>query len=1020
MTLSEISIRRPVFAWILMFALIFFGGLAFTQLGINDNPDVDYPVVTVSYDYPGATPKVVEKDVIEEVESVLVALQGIRNISSVAQRGSARITLEFDLSKDIDFALQEVQTTVSKAQDELPDSVNPPTVTKNNAADDPIMYLALSSETMKDRDLMILFRDRIRDQLSTIEGVAEIRALGYHEPVMRVDLRAEQLKKYALTAKDVVDNILNQHRELPAGRFEFKDSEDLIRIMGEVSEPEEFESMVISQRGGQPNYLPIKLKEVAHVYEGLEEIRRLTRVDAKPSLGMAIQKQKGVNAVATADRVKAKVAEINKELPEGVTIGINFDRSTFIRESVNELIFTLILSALLTSLICWLFLGSLSATLNIFLAIPTAIIGTFLFMYWFNFTLNTFSLLGLALAIGVVVDDAVIMLENIVRYMQMGYDRVNAAYKGSREIAFAVIATTAALVSIFIPITLLSGIEGRFFLEFALTISVAVMLSSLEALTLAPMRCSQFLDISGKTSNFRKKFDQTMDWLRDVYKNYLTKCIAYPKTVVIVAFSIVILSLGVIKLIPSEFAPAEDRGVLFLVILAPDGKSMEYTSGKVKEFEKIAMNHKAVKKVVVAIGGFGDGGQGNRGNGVVILKDRDDRELSQFDVAEDLRKQVGQIQGIKIIIRDRFGTNLGGRRGSPIEFTINGPDAEKQREYFFEIQKAMEESKMFEGARSDDVRQLPEVQIIPDRERSIARGVDVNDVAEVINIAFGGRDVAQYTKNGRRFNVFVQLKEEDRRQKKNLQPLYIRNNRGELIRLMDVVKVVEATGPESVFREDRISGLRVDSGLAEGVKQGPAIDKVKEIANRILPEKYYIRFSDTPQDKIYEFMFIMLLGLIIAYMVLAIQFNSFIDPFVVFMAVPFGLIGSLIALLMGGQTLNVFSVIGLLLTMGLVKKNSILLVEFTNQVREEGKSIKEGLLEACPVRLRPILMTTLSTLAAAIPPALAIGPGAETRVPMALTVIGGVSLSMLFTLFVVPCIYLLVSGERRKILIEKD
>lgn len=1020
MTLSDFSIKRPVFAWILMTALIFFGALSFRQMGINENPDVEYPVITIRYSYEGATPEVIEKDVIEPVESVLVSMEGIRNLSSIANRGNARITLEFELDKDTDFALQEVNTLLSRAQRELPDILDPPVVTKSNANDDPIMYVALSTTTLPLRDLMILFRDQVRDRLSTIEGVAEIRAFGYHEPMLRIDLDAQKLKQYQLTSTDIVASIQREHQELPAGKLEHKDREELIRIMGEVSDVEEFRNMVISRRGGSPNYIPVRLKDVAHVYEGMENLRRTSRVNGVPGLAMAIQKQRGVNAVATADRVIKRLQEINQELPKGTKISVNFDRTQFVRESVHDLVFTLLLSALLTSLVCWLFIGSFSATINILLAIPTAVIGTFILIHQFGFTLNTFSLLGLALAIGVIVDDAIVMLENIIRYVQNGFNRINAAFKGAREITFAVIATTVALVSIFVPVTFMQGIEGRFFFEFAITLAIAVSLSSLEALTLAPMRCSQFLKIGKRRTRLGQSFEGAILFIRKVYQQSLQRTLNHRWATIGISTVLFGSSLFVFRFLPVEFAPPQDRGVLFLIFLAPEGKSMQYTLEKVKQFEKIASKHPGVRRVYTAVGGFGQGGQGNRGNGVVLLKNRDDRTQSQFDVAKDLREKVKNIKGIRVFIRDRFGTSLGGRRGSPVEFTINGPDPDQQKALYYEFKKRMDAEPSIVGTRSDDVLTLPEVHIVPNREKALASGVEIKEIAETVNSTFGGVVAGQYTKSGRRFDIFVQLKEKDREQTSDIQSVLVRNNRGETLPLAQVVDVNQTKGPQIIFREDRLRGIRLDASLSKGAKLGDVVNKIRSWGNELLPARYFIRFSATPQEKIWDAVIIMLLGLIVAYMILASQFNSFVDPFIVFLAIPFGLTGSAFALLLGGQSLNIYSVIGILLTMGIVKKNSILLVEFTNQLRDRGKDLKTALTEACDIRLRPILMTNIATIAAAIPPALAIGPGSETRIPMALTVIGGVCLSVLFTLFVVPCAYSLLAPKRIKVLEERD
>lgn len=1020
MSLSKFSIERPVFAWILMFALIFFGALSFRQMGINENPDVDFPTIRVNYAYEGATPAVIEKDIVEPVESVLVSMEGIRNMTSSAQRGTASVQIEFEIDRDIDFALQEVQTLLGRAQRQLPDTIEPPVVTKSNAADDPIMYLVVKAGNLTDRQLMIVFRDQVRDRLSTIEGVAEIRAFGYHEPMLRVDLDAKKLDRYQLTPTDIVNSIKSEHKELPAGRLEDGDSEYTLRIMGEATQLKEFENMIISRRGGSPNYRPLRLKDVANVYEGTENLRRISRLNGEKSLAMAVQKQRGANSAATADRVKERLENINKDLPDGVELVVNFDRTQFIRESVSELVFTLFLSALLTSLVCWLFLGSWSATINILLAIPTAIIGTFIFINAFGFTLNTFSLLGLALAIGVVVDDAIIMLENIVRYMQIKWDRINASFKGAREITFAVIATTAALISIFVPITFMKGLEGKFFFEFAVTISIAVALSSLEALTLAPMRCSQFLKIEERKTAFGRFFENSITRFTEFYRSLLKKSLNNPWKVIVTTLLFFLGSLYAISRIPTEFAPAQDRGVLFLVILAPDGKSLEYTTRKVEELEKAFASNPSVERQFLAVGGFGQGGQSNRGNGIIILKDRSERSKNQFAVASELRKAAAQVKGLKVFIRDRFGGAFGGRRGSPIEFTINGSDPEAQKEIYFKLEKAMVESQLMTGVRSDDVLTLPEVQIVPDRDKAKNLGVEVSEIASVINTAFGGNVAAQYTEGSRRFDIYVQLEAQQRAREENIENLYVRNNRGELLPLKNVVKVESTEGPQEIFRENRIRGLRVDSNLTEGVKQGQAIKFIKNYAQENLPKGYYFHFEDTPDDKISDAVVIILLGLVIAYMILSVQFNSFMDPWIVFLAIPFGLSGAIIGLLIGGQSLNIYSLIGILLTLGIVKKNSILLVEFTNSLRDSGHNVLDALLEACPIRLRPILMTTLATLAAAVPPALALGPGSETRVPMALTVLGGVSLSAVFTLIVVPCVYLLIEPKRHKKPVETN
>ncbi|MCB0404079.1 MAG: efflux RND transporter permease subunit [Bdellovibrionales bacterium] len=684
------------------------------------------------------------------------------------------------------------------------------------------MNLSLSSDKLSVREMMLLFRDRIRDQLSTVEGVAEIRAYGYQEPLLRVDLIADKLRQYDLTATDITDSIRRGHDELPAGKFESGDEEDLIRIMGEVSTVEQFQNIVISRRGGSPNYLPLRLKDVASVYEGVENTTRISRVNGVPSLTMAVQKQRGVNAVAIADAIIERVAEINSSLPDGTSLSLTFDRTQFVRESVHELLFTLVLSAILTSIVCWLFIGSWSVTTNILLAIPVAIIGTFLFISWLGFTLNTFSILGLALAIGIVVDDAIVMLENIIRYMQNGYDRVNAAFKGAREISFAVIATSVALISLFIPITFMEGIEGRFFFEFAATLSIAVALSSLESLTLAPMRCSQFLTVSPRTTWLGRSFEAAMDRLRGYYEKTLRWALNHRILLTLFSFVVFVASLFLLRVVPTEFAPDQDRGALFLVFAAPDGKSMKYTDEKVKQFEALATAHPAIDRIMVAVGGFGAGGQGNRGNGVIVLKEKARRTQSSFEVATQLRQEARKsIKGMQIFVRDRFGSSIGGRRGSPIEFTVNGPDPAQQKILLQELFKRIESDPTIVDARSDDLGTVPEVHVVPDRDQALTRGVEIEEIAGVINTALGGVTVGQYTQGSNRFNIFVQLREKDRQSRDDITHLLVRNNRGQPVPMSLVVQANPTQGPQTIFREDRVRGLRVDASLAEGANLGP-------------------------------------------------------------------------------------------------------------------------------------------------------------------------------------------------------
>lgn len=1022
MILSEVSIRRPVFAWMLMFGLMFFGYLSYKQMGVSQNPDIDFPYVNISVGYEGAASEVMEKDVVDPIESAVVSIEGIKKITSSARTGIANVSVEFVLGKDVDVAVQEIQSAISRAQRNLPDDIETPIITKANPEDRPIMWISVRSDQLSTRDLMYLVRNQIRDQFSTVMGVSEVILGGYIDPALRVDVSLDALRTYQLSVDDIVGTIQREHLELPAGRIEGAKVEESVRVMGEASTAKEFQEITIKRRGGAPNYRPIPLTEVADVREGLEEVRRISRVQGESSVGLGIRKQRGANSVAVADEVKEKMAFVQSQLPDHVKMAINYDSTPFIRDSVDELVFTIILSALLTALVCWVFLGSFSSTINIVLAIPTSILGTFIFINWMGFTLNSFSLLGLSLAIGIVVDDAIIVLENIMRHKTMGKNKIVAALDGSKEITFAVIATTLALVAIFVPVTFMEGIIGQFFFQFAATICIAVALSSLEALTLAPMRCSQFLEAPQRDTGLGKIFEDTMNRLRDGYGRILPSVIEHRWKTLIGALVLFVASLFLITKIPKEFSPKIDEGRLFMIIKTKEGSSMEFTSNKVMELEKIVMSKDYVERYFTAIGGF-QGGQSNTAFMFVTLKDQDERPRveslgkrpSQIDIANLLREDFKKVEGVRAFIQESSGSALGGGRGFPVEFSIRGPNWNKLVELAGKMKERMEAEGIYSEVNTDDIQGAPEIHVIPDRQKAQELGVDISEISRAVQVLFGGFTAALYSKGGQRYDVIVQLKEEDRKTSENISKILVRNNRGELVSLKDLVKIEEKSTPPTITREDRVRSVSITSNIQGDTPQQTALERVEEIGKEVLPEGYYVALSgsaETFKESFRNLIIALVLGILVAYMVLGSQFNSFADPLVVLTALPFAATGAFIALLLTSQSLNIYSMIGMILLMGIVKKNSILLVEFTNQLREDGKSIREALTEACPLRLRPILMTTFSTTAAALPAAINFGPGAETRMPMAVVIIGGILVSTVFTLFVVPCLYDLISPRR--------
>ncbi|HOW88493.1 MAG TPA: efflux RND transporter permease subunit [Candidatus Omnitrophota bacterium] len=1027
MNLSEISIKNPVFAWMLMIGLMVFGVIGCHGMGVGQMPDVDFPVLNVSVLWEGAAPEVMESDVVDIIEDSVMGIEGLREISSSSAEGKASIKLEFDLDRDIDVALQEVQSKISEARRRLPTDVDPPIIQKFNPEDQPIMWLSITSR-LPLKELMDYVDRSIKDRFKTVPGVGEIFLGGFLERNLRVWIDTPKLAAYQLTVEDVIAAIQTEHVEIPAGKLETQEKESAVRAMGEAQSVVEFEKIVINSRNGKPIYRPIKLSEVARIEDGLADLRRMSRTGGEPSVGLGIRKQRGANTVAVADGVRKRLAEIQRELPTDFSIGINFDSSKFISDSVHELFLTLILSAVLTSLVCWLFLGSWSSNMNILLAIPTSILGTFIVMKACNFTMNIFTLLGLSLAIGIVVDDAIMVLENIVRHREMGEGKVDAALKGSKEITFAALAATLAIAAIFMPVVYMQGIIGKFFLQFGITITAAVFLSLLEALTLAPMRCSQLLEIEERKTRFGKAFEHGMIKLKELYGKSLVLTLKHKWKILLLSFIFCVVSYMITApLLRKEFTPPQDQSMFLAGLETPIGSSVYFTSEKFKEVEAFAMAHPCVKRYFCIIGVRMGGieGEVNAGMLFVTLKQPQERPYdpalkrrpTQQDVMDQFREGLNKIPSIRATMQDLSTRGFSATRGYPVEFSIRGPNWDKLIEYAQTIQDKMKKSPYFQDIDSDYRSGLTEVRITPDRDKAFDHAASVETIARTVNAMIGGERVAKYTQDGRRYDVRVKANDQDRNDAEDIKELWIWNNRGEMVRLGDVVKVTERPSLLSITRQGRERAISLYAGTASGQSLATAIQQAKKIADETLPAPYRVVFSGTSQtfkESMRSLIFALVLGIVVAYMILASQFNHIVHPITVLLALPFSVIGAFWALLIANQSLNIFSFIALLLLMGIVKKNSILLVDFTNKMRERGMNTYDAILTACPIRLRPIIMTSIATIAAAIPPALALGPGAETRIPMGVAIIGGVLVSTLLTLFVVPAFYLVCDKLEQK------
>lgn len=1016
MRISDISIKNPVMAWMIMAFLMVFGGICFSRLGISQFPDVDFPSVNVSIALSGASPEVIESNVVEPVEDVLTTLEGIKGLSSSSRSGVANISVEFDLDRNIDSALQEVQTKVSQAQRRLPKDADPAIITKSNPDDQPIIWLAVTSDSGDRRELMKYTQEYLKDQFTSVTGVGDIQLGGFTDPILRVQVLPEKLKRYNITVLDVIATIQAEHNELPGGQVDNNISVFNVRVKGEAKTLKEFSSIIISKRAGQTVADPsmrVRLSDVANIDLALGDEKRYSRFNEKLAVGIGIKKQRGTNAVAVARAVKARIEEIKKNIQPGYQISVNFDTTQFIERSIAELNKHLLMAVILTAFVCWMFLGSFTATFNVLLSIPTSILGTFIALYFLGFTLNTFTLLGLTLAIGIVVDDAIMVLENIFRYNERGKNRIESAIVGSREITFAAIAATAAVIAIFLPVAFMKGIVGKFFLQFGITISFAVFLSLIEALTITPMRCASFVQHSNRTTKIGKAFDVFFEKLTAAYKGSLKWTVVNKWKVFSGSVVIMVLCFGLVKFIPKEFTPAQESGLLMTRINLPTGTAFAITNETTKKVEKLLLANPNVRQVFSSIGGFsGSGGDTNTAMMFVSLKPKSERTISQEEFVKKTREELKPIVKGRVSMQDPTSRGFGGGgRGFPVEFVIKGPEWADLETQADQLMEEMKKSGLMLDVDSNLLQGLPEIQIVPNRDQATATGVSVNNVASTINAMIGGVRAGQYADGGKRYDIRVDLMKTDD-QIKDLEKLYIANSKGNLLPLSRIVEFKKTKTLQQINRDNRLRSISVYANVNKGVKTEEAMAFVREKAKNLKP-RYFIEEFGTSKSQKESFQGLigaLILGLLVAYMILAAQFNSFIDPVTILMALPYSIAGAFIGLFVTQQSLNIYSMIGVLLLMGIVKKNSILLVEFANLVRDRKdgeESPENAMIEAGPTRLRPILMTSFATVAGAIPTAIATGEGAELTRSMAITIIFGVLFSTLLTLYVIPALYVM-------------
>ncbi len=1028
-----------------MAAIILFGSIGFSRMGVSQMPDVDFPVVNVSLTLTGANAQVMETDVVDPIEEVLMTVEGVTEVRSISSDGSAAVTVELELSRNVDVAVQEIQTKLAQVSNKLPEEMDPPVITKSNPDDTPIIWVSLTAVDKSEKEKMLFVKDFLKDKFQKIPGVGEIILGGYVDRTINVYLDPTQLSRNEIAVDDIVNTLKEQNLEVPSGRLENRTNEISLRAVGEVPTAEQFGNIFLNSRSGSPLFRSIRLKDISIVEDGLGEVRRISRFNGISAVAIGIKKLKGANAVQVGNLVKDKVKELKPKLPKGYDLTISNDNTGYIRDSVNELEFTLIFSAILTGFVCRLFLGNWKSTGNVLLAIPTSVIGTFLFLYFAGFTINTFTMLGLSLATGIVVDDAIMVLENITRHREMKKSWFQAALEGATEIRFAALAATLAVVAIFLPVAFMKGIIGRYFLEFGVTISVSVLLSLFEALSFTPMRASLYAENKKKNDkksifsvsaheiwnrwiskiSIFKKMDPIMERFLEYstifYERSIDFVLKFPRWIVFGSTILFIGSLGFFFLLKKEFIPPQDMGRFIVRARLPLGSSLQRTDEAMKKVEQYLIQRKEIEKYISNIGGFG-GTEANTGMFFITMKEMGHRpknpktgkEITQASLFSILRKDLKElVPEATFSVQDLSQRGFSAGRGYPVELVLTGPDWNTLSSLSVKILDKLKESKILLDVDTDYVAGQKELRLVTNREAAALRGVSMANVGNTVGTLMGGKNVSRFTENGRSYDVRVKIQREKGETISIIPNIGVRNTFGEFVKLKEVINIQEKEALKTIARINRERAIRVFGNPAPALGQNASTEKALEIAKEILPEGYSVAMTGsakTAKESGNSLTLALLFGILLSYMILASQFNSLKQPLYILLAMPFSFTGALVALYVFGQSFNMYSFIGLILLLGLVKKNSILLVEFVNHVRSTGKNIQESIREGCPIRLRPVLMTSFSSIAAAIPPALALGPGAETRIPMAVTILGGMTLSTLITLLVVPAAYYL--GEK--------
>lgn len=1005
MKLSHLSIQRPVFASVMSLTIMVFGIIAFTQLPIREYPDIDPPIISVISLYRGASASVVETEITNVLEEQFATLEGVKTISSSSREQGSVITIEFELNRDVDEAANDVRDRVSRVRGSLPREVDDPIVSKVDANAQPIVWLALYSTRHNGLELTDIADRILKERIQRLPGVGSVIIGGERRYAMRVWLDPLRMAARELTARDVEDAIRRENAEIPAGRVEGREREFAVRTRGELITPEEFGAIIVSGTDGRI----VRLRDVAEVTVGAEDERTVARYNGESAVGLGIVKQSRASTVDVAAEVRASLEELTTLLPGGMSLSVAYDSSTFIVESINEVVETLVIAMCLVVLVVLTFLKSFRATTIPSLAIPISIMGALAAAFFAGFTINILTLLALVLAIGLVVDDAIVVLENIYRHMEMGKSRVQAALDGSKEIGFAVIATTIALVAVFVPLAFLTGSVGRLFNEFGVSLGVAVLVSGFVALTLTPMLCSKMLKpLHGTSTSWASRsFDRFFEWLNDFYSRTLRFSLRHRWLMVLGALAAVLISGLLFRFIQSELVPVEDRGIGFGIVIAPEGATLEYTDRYMKEIEARLMALPERRGLFTAVG-LGFGGPGSVTNGILFLalKPRGERDRSQQEIVQQLFPVLMAIPGVLAFVVNP--PSIGGRfSSSPIEYVLQAESYEELSNGLGIMMAEASQLGYLINLDSDLRLNKPQLDITIDRERAAGLGASVTEIGTTLETFLGGRVVTNFKRGTKQYDVILQTKSHSRSTPDAIQEIYIRGTGG-LVQLANVIRVAETVAPKELNHYNRVRSATISASLLPGVSLGQALDDLDRIAATKLPagmKREYAGQSLEFKSSSSALYLMFFLAIVFIYLVLAAQFESFVHPFTILLSVPLAVFGALVTLFLFGETLNIYSQIGLIMLIGLVTKNSILIVEFSNQLREQGEAIEKAVISASVIRLRPILMTSLATIFGVLPIALGLGAGAESRRPLGLAVVGGMLFSTFLTLILVPVVY---------------